>query len=60
MHDVPLEFWSAALFAAGSTGEKMIASDKKCRWQRTVGDVVGNAAVPAAFIADYWVSYIAE
>jgi hypothetical protein len=29
MHNVPLEFWSAALLGAASTGEKIIASDKK-------------------------------
>jgi hypothetical protein len=52
MHNVPLESGSAALLAAASTGEKIIASDKNPRWQRAVGDDVGNAGTPAAFFAD--------
>jgi hypothetical protein len=52
MHNVPLEFWSAALLGAASTGEKMIASDKNPRWQRAVGDVIGSAVIPAALFAD--------
>jgi hypothetical protein len=49
MHNIPLESGSAALPAAASTGEKIIASDKNSRWQRAVGDIVGNAVIPAAF-----------
>jgi hypothetical protein len=49
MHNVPQESEPAALLAAASTGEKIIASDKNPRWQRAVGDVAGNAVIPAAF-----------
>jgi hypothetical protein len=50
MHNVPLEFWPAALRDAASTGEKIFASDKDLRWQRAVGDVVGSTVIPAAVL----------
>jgi hypothetical protein len=50
MHNVPLEFWSAALRDAASTGQKIIASDKNPRWQRAVGDVIGSTVIPAAVL----------
>jgi len=53
MHNVPLEFESAALLGTASTGQKVIASEKNRRWQRAVGDVVASAAIPAAKFADW-------
>jgi hypothetical protein len=58
MHNVPLEIWSAAMRGATLPGEKIIASDRNLRWQRTVGVVAGNAATPTAFFADQLVSYL--
>jgi hypothetical protein len=48
MHNVPLEFWPSAWLEAAPTGEKIIASDKNPRWQRTVGEGVGSGTIPAA------------
>jgi len=60
MHNFPLAFGPAALLGTASTGEKIIASDENPRWQRAVGGIVGSVLIPAAYFADFLVSYFAN